>query len=57
MSSDALPPAGTEAFPDENEYSRFLSDHGGSSNAYTASQVRSCGGTMRGCVRQPTASS
>jgi len=28
---------GTEKFPVENEYPRFLSDHGGSSNAYTAS--------------------
>ena len=27
---------GSTAFPDENEYSVFLSDHGGSSNAYTA---------------------
>eukprot|EP00457_Paulinella_chromatophora_P000869 gb/GEZN01000870.1/.p1 GENE.gb/GEZN01000870.1/~~gb/GEZN01000870.1/.p1 ORF type:complete len:1160 (-),score=151.63 gb/GEZN01000870.1/:87-3125(-) len=26
---------GTEKYPDENEYSRFLSSHGGSSNAYT----------------------
>ena len=30
---------GSEAFPDENEYSSFLSDHGGSSNAYTASDL------------------
>lgn len=26
---------GTEKFPDENEYSQYLSLHGGSSNAYT----------------------
>ena len=30
---------GTEKYPDENEYSKFLSEHGGGSNAYTASQV------------------
>jgi len=30
---------GTEAFPDENEYSVFLSEHGGQSNAYTASDA------------------
>ncbi|AJV59003.1 ADQ_G0038370.mRNA.1.CDS.1 [Saccharomyces cerevisiae] len=29
---------GSEKFPDENEYSSYLSKHGGSSNAYTASQ-------------------
>lgn len=29
---------GSEKFPDENEYSSFLSKHGGSSNAYTGSQ-------------------
>ena len=28
---------GTKAFPDESEYHKFLSDHGGSANAYTAS--------------------
>ncbi len=28
---------GTEKFPDETEYHKFLSQHGGSSNAYTAS--------------------
>ncbi|CCF56032.1 hypothetical protein KAFR_0A05970 [Kazachstania africana CBS 2517] len=28
---------GSEKFPDENEYSSFLSKHGGSSNAYTSS--------------------
>ena len=27
---------GTEKYPDENEYSKFLSQHGGWSNAYTA---------------------
>jgi hypothetical protein len=27
---------GTEKYPDENAYSAFLSDHGGSSNAYTS---------------------
>ena len=27
---------GTEKYPDETEYSKFLSQHGGSSNAYTA---------------------
>ena len=27
---------GTETHPDENEYSRFLSQHGGGSNAYTS---------------------
>ena len=41
-----LPPAscdpgtalsGTEKFPDENEYSKFLSQHGGSFNAFTSS--------------------
>jgi len=26
---------GTEKFPDENEYSKYLSEHGGSSNAFT----------------------
>lgn len=29
---------GSKKFPDENEYSSFLSKHGGSSNAYTGSQ-------------------
>ncbi|CAB4256161.1 similar to Saccharomyces cerevisiae YLR389C STE23 Metalloprotease involved, with homolog Axl1p, in N-terminal processing of pro-a-factor to the mature form [Maudiozyma barnettii] len=29
---------GSEKFPDENEYSSYLSKHGGSSNAYTGSQ-------------------
>lgn len=29
---------GSEKFPDENEYSSYLSKHGGSSNAYTSSQ-------------------
>ena len=28
---------GTEAFPDENEYSKYLSSHGGSFNAFTSS--------------------
>ena len=28
---------GTERFPDENEYSKFLSQHGGSFNAFTSS--------------------
>ena len=28
---------GTEDFPDENSYSSFLQEHGGMSNAYTAS--------------------
>jgi len=28
---------GTEKFPDENEYSKFLSNHGGSFNAFTSS--------------------
>jgi insulysin len=27
---------GTEKYPDENEYSKFLNHHGGWSNAYTA---------------------
>jgi insulysin len=27
---------GTEKYPDENEYNKYLSQHGGSSNAYTA---------------------
>lgn len=27
---------GTEKYPDENEYNRYLSQHGGESNAYTA---------------------
>ena len=27
---------GTEKYPDETEYSKFLSQHGGGSNAYTA---------------------
>ena len=27
---------GTGKYPDENEYSKFLNHHGGSSNAYTA---------------------
>jgi len=34
---------GTQRFPDENEYSRFLSQHGGGSNAYTASEETNCG--------------
>ena len=29
---------GSKKFPDENEYSSYLSKHGGSSNAYTSSQ-------------------
>ena len=29
---------GTEAFPDENEYSSWLQAHGGGSNAYTATE-------------------
>jgi predicted Zn-dependent peptidase len=29
---------GTEKYPDENEYSKYLSAHGGSSNAYTDSE-------------------
>jgi insulysin len=29
---------GTEKYPDEAEYSKFLSDHGGTSNAYTDSE-------------------
>jgi insulysin len=29
---------GTEKYPDENSYSKFLSSHGGHSNAYTAAQ-------------------
>ena len=29
---------GTEKYPDENEYSKFLAAHGGSSNAYTAAE-------------------
>lgn len=29
---------GTEKYPDENEYSKFLSAHGGASNAYTDSE-------------------
>ena len=29
---------GTEKYPDENEYSKYLSAHGGSSNAYTAAE-------------------
>jgi insulysin len=33
---------GTEKFPDENEYSAFLSQHGGGSNAYTASEETNC---------------
>ena len=28
---------GTDRFPDENEYSKFLSQHGGSFNAFTSS--------------------
>ena len=28
---------GTDKFPDENEYSKFLSQHGGSFNAFTSS--------------------
>ncbi len=27
---------GTEKYPDENQYSSFLSEHGGQSNAYTS---------------------
>lgn len=27
---------GTEKYPCENEYNKYLSEHGGSSNAYTA---------------------
>lgn len=29
---------GTEKFPDENEYGKYLNEHGGSSNAYTATE-------------------
>ncbi len=29
---------GTEKYPDENEYGRFLSQHGGGSNAYTSGE-------------------
>ena len=29
---------GSEEYPDENEYDRFLSQHGGACNAYTASE-------------------
>ncbi len=29
---------GTEKYPDENSYSAFLNQHGGNSNAYTASE-------------------
>ncbi len=29
---------GTEKYPDENEYNKFLSQHGGSSNAYTSGE-------------------
>lgn len=39
---------GTEQFPSENEYSSFLSEHGGSSNAYTASDQ-----TVRKAVYPP----
>lgn len=28
---------GTEKFPSENEYNKYLSEHSGGSNAYTAS--------------------
>jgi secreted Zn-dependent insulinase-like peptidase len=30
---------GTAKHPDENAYSSFLSSHGGSSNAYTSTEV------------------
>ena len=30
---------GTEKYPDENEYSKFLSEHGGGSNAYTSDEL------------------
>ena len=30
---------GTEKYPDENSYSSFLATHGGSSNAFTASET------------------
>lgn len=30
---------GTEKYPDENEYSKYLSEHGGGSNAYTADEL------------------
>ena len=30
-------PSGTKEFPDENEYSKYLSQHGGSFNAFTSS--------------------
>ena len=30
---------GTEKFPDENSFGAFLNEHGGSSNAYTASEL------------------
>jgi secreted Zn-dependent insulinase-like peptidase len=29
---------GTEKYPDENEYSSYLSEHGGMSNAYTSTE-------------------
>jgi len=28
---------GTEKYPEENDYSKFLAENGGSSNAYTSS--------------------
>src|SRR5690606_13984295 len=29
---------GTEKYPEENDYAKFLNEHGGSSNAFTASE-------------------
>ena len=44
---------GTEKFPDENEYSAFLSQHGGGSNAYTASEETNCAcAARRGAQRR-----
>lgn len=32
---------GTEKYPDENEYQRYIKDHGGRTNAFTANQMTS----------------
>ena len=48
---------GTEKFPDENSFSAFLNENGGSSNAYTASEETnyhfeaSCRSSGAGCPR------
>ena len=37
LSTYPISQSGTKEFPDENEYSKYLSQHGGSFNAFTSS--------------------